>query len=80
MLVNSPGHDLTYADEMHCYKAAGHFISFPPGSSTLESDGYYDPDFGAWILVGGTPEGIAAAEREGNTAMRGFLDKAFGAL
>ena len=74
------GHDKTYADEMHCYPDAGHFISFPPGSSTLDSDGYFAPDFNAWLLVGGTPEGIAAAQRQGNTAMRGFLDQAFGKI
>src|SRR5262249_24289978 len=74
------GHDKMYAEEMHCYPDAGHFITFPPGSSTLESDGYYSPDFGVWLLTGGKPDGIAAAERQGNTAMRAFLDKTFGPL
>lgn len=71
-------HTVAFPDEMHCYPDAGHFITFPPGSSTLESDGYYSPQFKVWLLVGGTPEGIAHAERQGNTAMRAFLDKAFG--
>lgn len=73
------GHDKLYKDEKHCYPDGGHFISFPPGSSTLESDGYFNPGFG-WILVGGTPEGNAAAQRQGNTAMRGFLEQAFGKI
>ncbi|APR80250.1 Cytosolic acyl coenzyme A thioester hydrolase, inducible [Minicystis rosea] len=71
-------HTSAYADEMHCYPGAGHFMTFPPGSSTLDSDGYFSSDFNAWLLVGGDPAGIAHAQRQGNTAMRAFLEKAFG--
>jgi len=71
-------HAATFGDEVHCYPDAGHFITFPPGSSTQDSDAYYHPQYKAWFLLGGTPSGIARAERQGNTALRAFLEKAFG--
>lgn len=71
-------HTASHVDEIHCYPDAGHFISFPPGSSTLASQSYYSPAAGVNFWVGGTPEGIAHAQRQGNTDMRAFLDKVFG--
>ncbi|MFO0612297.1 MAG: acyl-CoA thioesterase/bile acid-CoA:amino acid N-acyltransferase family protein [Polyangiaceae bacterium] len=71
------GHAAKFADENHCYPGAGHFISFPPGSSTLGSDSYYSADFHLYFVVGGTPEANAKAERAGNTVTRAFLTKAF---
>jgi dienelactone hydrolase len=71
-------HAATFGDEYHCYPDAGHFITFPPGSSTQDSAAYYHPQYKAWFLMGGSPAGIAAAERQGNTALRAFLEKAFG--
>jgi len=70
-------HAANFGDEIHCYPDAGHFITFPPGSSTQDSFAYYHPQFKAWFLMGGSPLGIARAERQGNTALRAFLDKAF---
>jgi hypothetical protein len=65
-------------DEIHCYPDAGHFITFPPGSSTQDSTAYYHPQYKVWLLMEGSPAGIAKAEREGNSALRAFLEKAFG--
>jgi dienelactone hydrolase len=68
----------THGDELHCFPSAGHFISFPPGQSTLDSTAYYQPSIQGWIDVGGTPEGNAAAERAGNSALRAFLERELG--
>lgn len=65
-------------DEINCYPDAGHFITFPPGSSTQDSTAYYHPQYKVWLLMGGSPAGIAKAEREGSSALRAFLEKAFG--
>jgi len=72
------GHVDEHGDEMHCFADAGHFIVFPPGQSTLDSTAYYHPTYDVWFDVGGTPEGNAAAERAGNTALRAFLERALG--
>lgn len=74
--LESSGHSALHDDEMHCFPDAGHFIVFPPGSSTLDSTAYYNPGYDVWFDVGGTPEGNAAAERAGNTALRAFLERA----
>lgn len=76
--LESSGHSAMHDDEMHCFPEAGHFIVFPPGSSTLDSTAYYNAQYDVWFDVGGTPEGNAAAERNGNTALRAFLERALG--
>jgi pimeloyl-ACP methyl ester carboxylesterase len=72
------GHVDEHGDEMHCFPDGGHFIVFPPGQSTLDSTAYFHPTYDVWFDVGGTPEGNAAAERAGNTALRAFLERALG--
>lgn len=74
--LEASGHAAAYEDAFHCFPDAGHFIAFPPGLSTLTSTSYYAPDYGAWLDVGGTPAGIAAAQRAGDSALRGFLERA----
>jgi pimeloyl-ACP methyl ester carboxylesterase len=76
--LTAAGHTGAHADETHCFPEAGHLISFPPGSSTLENTAVYYPEFDVYLVTGGTPQGIARAEREGNTITRAFLEKALG--
>ncbi len=74
--LEASGHVEAHGDELHCFPEAGHWIAFPPGSSTMESSAYYEPAVHGYMDVGGTPEGIARAERQGNTALRAFLARA----
>ncbi|NUO54851.1 MAG: hypothetical protein HOV80_38920 [Polyangiaceae bacterium] len=76
--LEASGHADTYGDESYCFPGAGHFIAFPPGSSTLDSTAYYHPGYDVWFDVGGTPAGNAAGERAGNSATRAFLERAIG--
>lgn len=71
------GHADTYGDELHCYESAGHWIGLP-GSSTLSSQRFFDADGGYWVEIGGTPAGVAAAQRDSNTKMRAFLERTLG--
>ena len=72
------GHVATHGDEAHCFPSAGHFIAFPPGTSTLSSTAYHNAQYDIWIDVGGTPRGNAAAKRAGDSATRAFLERALG--
>lgn len=74
--LQASGHVDAHGDELHCFPDAGHFIAFPPGSSTMESTSYFNSQIHAYLDVGGTPQGIAKAERDGNTALRAFLARA----
>jgi dienelactone hydrolase len=76
--LEASGHVETHGDESYCFPSAGHFIAFPPGSSTLDSTAYYHPGYDVWFDVGGTPAGNAAGERAGNSATRAFLERAIG--
>ncbi len=77
--LQASGHVGKHGDESYCFPAAGHFIAFPPGSSTQDSTAYYHPGYDVWFDVGGTPAGNAAAERAGNSALRAFLERSIGA-
>lgn len=75
-VLSVSGHVATHVDELHCFPEAGHLIAYPPGSSTLDSVAIYAPDFGGYLVMGGTPAGIAKAERKANNAIRAFLERA----
>jgi dienelactone hydrolase len=75
-VLMAAGHVDAHGDERHCFPNAGHLIALPPGSSTQDSVALYDPGFGAYLVMGGTPAGIAKAERQGNNAIRAFLERA----
>ncbi len=77
--LDASGHAALHEDEVHCFPDAGHFIVFPPGTSTQDSTAYFNAAYDVWFDVGGTPEGNARAARAGNTALRGFLERALGA-
>ncbi len=76
--LEATSHGASHADERHCFPDAGHLIAFPPGSSTIDSGAYFNADFDAWIVSGGTPMGNARAERAANNALRAFLESALG--
>lgn len=76
--LEATGHASQFADQNLCFEGAGHFIAFPPGSSTLGSDAYYSAAYDVWFVTGGTPEANAKAQRLGNNATRAFLAKALG--
>jgi dienelactone hydrolase len=69
----SSGHAAQFHDEVHCFENAGHLIG-TPGWSTIGSDEFYEPSFGAYLVTGGTPAGMAAADRASDTAIRKFLE------
>lgn len=71
------GHTDQYGDELHCYESAGHWIGLP-GSSTMSSQRFFDMQGGYWMEIGGTPAGVAAAQRDSNTKMRAFLERTLG--
>ncbi len=71
------GHADLHGDELHCYESAGHWIGLP-GSSTMSSQRFFDEQLGYWMEIGGTPAGVAAAQRDSNTKMRAFLERTLG--
>lgn len=73
----SSGHADRHGDELHCYESAGHWIGLP-GSSTMASQRFFDEEAGYWMEIGGTPAGVAAAQRDSNTKMRAFLERTLG--
>ena len=76
-ILQASGHAAEHGDVFECHPDAGHWITFPPGSSTLDSSAYHNPTYDVWFVLGGTPEGIARAERAGNSTLRRFLEDAF---
>lgn len=65
------GHAAAWRDEVHCFADSGHHAAMP-GGSTMDS--YASSGAGGFSLVlGGTPKGVAHAQRDGLTLLRAFL-------
>lgn len=71
-------HVSEHGDVLHCFPEAGHAIGLP-GSSTFGLDEVFVPELDLWLVLGGTPQGTARAQRAANTAMRAFLERTLGA-
>ncbi len=59
-------------DALLCLPEAGHAIGMP-GWSTVDSVETWHADLGAFMVLGGTPQGNARADRAADTAIRAFL-------
>jgi dienelactone hydrolase len=71
-LLVSSGHAGKYPDSLLCYPAAGHNVTaFALDWPTTESM-YFD-ESGQYVAAGGTPQGIAHAARDADTAKRAFF-------
>src|SRR5204863_25627 len=70
---NAAPHAQRFADESHCFPGAGHLIG-TPGWSTSFPQEFYDQNLGAYLVLGGTPAGMGHADRDSDTAIRGFLE------
>jgi len=68
--LRAAGHD----HEQVCYPRTGHWIGFP-GLPTRGSDRYFDAYFQRWNLIGGTPDGMAHAQRDQLGRLVRFLDR-----
>ena len=76
-VLTETGHAEAHGDELHCYESAGHWIGLP-GSSTMDSQRFFDAASDYWVEIGGTPAGVAAAQRDSNTRLRAFLARTLG--
>jgi pimeloyl-ACP methyl ester carboxylesterase len=63
-------------DEVHCFPGAGHASFGVPGWSSVGSDEAFLGDLGAWLVLGGDAQANGRAIRDGDTALRGFLERA----
>ncbi len=68
------GHSTLYADEGRCFPAAGHNLTFV-GGPTTDALFLYSAFAQGWYAFGGTPAGVAKAQREADTRVRDFLGK-----
>ena len=68
-------HDTKFADHIECYPDAGHFIG-SPGFPTTGAVEVQHPITHEWLALGGTPAGIARADRQAYNRKRAFLDEA----
>ena len=64
------GHDQSHGDELFCFSGAGHHVATPGWPTT---DSYAADAFGTTLVFGGTPEGVAHAQREGLERIKAFL-------
>jgi len=74
--LTSSGHATKYGDALLCYPDAGHNIdAFTVGVPTTTAMHTSTPVNGAFLALGGTPEGIAHATRDADDKVRVFLAK-----
>jgi acetyl esterase/lipase len=67
------GHAAANADELVCYPDAGHFATTTPGFPTADAYKGFHPQFMFWMALGGTPKGIAHAQRASHAHILAFL-------
>lgn len=72
------GHAAKYADENVCYESSGHDSSMMPGLPTALSLAAPDPFGSGLIAMGGTPQGIAHAQRDAYARTLRFVAAALG--
>ena len=58
------GHDKRFADDSVCYPDSGHFSTALPGVPTALATAVVHPLTGELLALGGTPPGIAKAQRD----------------
>jgi dienelactone hydrolase len=73
--LEAAGHVASFADDFQCYPDAGHGLG-SPGYPTTGSTVVQHPISKEWIELGGTPVGIAHANRESFERKRAFLGAA----
>ncbi|HEX4516579.1 MAG TPA: acyl-CoA thioesterase/bile acid-CoA:amino acid N-acyltransferase family protein [Polyangiaceae bacterium] len=74
--LSTSGHATKYGDTLVCYPDAGHNIdAFTVGTPTTTAMHTSTPVDGAFLALGGTPEGIAHATRDADNKLRLFLAK-----
>ena len=72
--LSSSGHATKYGDALVCYPDAGHNIdAFTVGVPTTTAMHTATQVDGAYLALGGTPEGIAHATRDADGRVRAFL-------
>ncbi|MDB5214637.1 MAG: Cytosolic acyl coenzyme thioester hydrolase, inducible [Myxococcaceae bacterium] len=67
------GHDKRFADESVCYPDSGHFSAGTPGIPTTGATAVVHPLTGELLALGGTPKGIAKAQRDAFGRIDKFL-------
>ena len=67
------GHDKRFADASVCYPDSGHGSTGIPGVPTALSTATVHPLTGELLALGGTPKGIAHAQRDSLTRIEKFL-------
>ncbi len=72
--LTATGHAAKFADDFVCYPDAGHYLS-APGLPTTDPS-LIRSDRQIWLALGGTPAGIAHAQRDAFERRRAFLAKA----
>jgi hypothetical protein len=70
--LTTSGHASKLADAYNCYPDAGHNLEFL-GFPTIELLKIQHPITKEWLALGGTPKGIAKAQRDAETKARAFL-------
>lgn len=66
-------HDKRFADELVCYPDSGHFSTGLPGVPTAQQTAVAHPLTGELLALGGTPRGIARAQRDAFGRVDRFL-------
>jgi len=67
------GHDKRFADDSVCYPDSGHFSTGIPGVPTALATAVVHPLTGELLALGGTPQGIARAQRDAFGRVDKFL-------
>ena len=67
------GHDKRFADDSVCYPDSGHFSTGTPGVPTALQTAVVHPLTGELLALGGTPQGIAKAQRDAFGRVDRFL-------
>jgi dienelactone hydrolase len=70
------GHTSKYADDSQCYAASGHASGLIPGVPTTADVAIVHPLSGELLALGGTPAGMAKAQRDFLARTTSFLTKA----
>jgi len=68
--LRDSGHAAAHGDELVCYPDTGHDIT-EPGWPTTDSYGFEEA--GGFVVLGGKPAGIAAAQRDADRRIRALL-------
>lgn len=75
--LSSSGHSDQYADGVHCFADSGHHVPTPGWSTT---DSYAGGIGSTKYIYGGTPKGVAHAQRDGLEVLKDFLAEQLASL